>query len=220
MLNPPYEYTGPYARCYEDRQNCIDERHAYIIHELLLAGQFHNVLELGGYMGASSAAFLEAQQKAPSMKVTLCDMQVGTQLREMANHHLSPLVYIKEMLSTEALADWLDYDLVFVDASHDLLSVSLELPHLIRWKPRCIVAHDTSATDHGYECAEGAALLRRALLLDPEYSKYTYEDDRRREGEETHRGLFMATTDPKFYLRAVEIFQQWSAWQPQRELVA
>lgn len=214
MLSVPYEFTGAYANCYADRQNCMDERHVYMLHDLLLAGGFKNALEIGCYHGASTTAFLEASHKNPNLKVSLCDMVIGREVMPVISHRESERVNVFQGISVDLLKKCKDFDFVLVDGSHDIVSVAAELPYLLWDKPRCIVAHDTSATDHGYDCAEGAKLLRYALSIHPEYGQFTYEDDYRRPGEETHRGLFMATTDARFFGRATEIFQQWSAWQP------
>lgn len=219
-LAVPYTFDGPYAHCYDDRAGCMDERHVYLLHELLLAGGFKNALEIGCYHGASTTAFLEAAHKNPDLTVSLCDVCIGEEILPVIQHRYDEnRVRVLEMLSLAALKAYPDFDAVLVDGSHDIASVAVELSYLMINKPRVIFAHDTSATDHGYEAAEGAKLLRYALSIHPEYGQFTYEDDYRRDGEETHRGFFMATTDPKFYPRAVELFQKWAAWEPQGALV-
>jgi hypothetical protein len=68
------------------------------------------------------------------------------------------------------------------------------------------MAHDTSATAAGYSRCEGAAMLRgvhgRAGLL-------LLEDNAKRPGERTDRGLFMATTDEDLHRRARCVFERW-----------
>ena len=218
-MNVPYLFEGAYANCYADRQNCMDERHVYLLHDLLLAGNFKKALEIGCYHGASTTAFLEACHANPELSVYLCDFVIGCEILDVINHRYDEKrVHVIQALSIEAMKVHRGFDFVLVDSSHDMVTVAGEMQYLFHDKPRCIVAHDSSATDHGYELCEGAKVLKYALKIHPEYR--CIEDNAVREGEATHRGLFLATNDMKFYGRAVELFQKWSAWQPQGELVA
>ncbi len=59
------------------------------------------------------------------------------------------------------------------------------------------MAHDTSASANGYAKAEGAQLLKNVFAGMETYR--CIEDAAIRPGEQTHRGLFCATTDPALF---------------------
>ncbi len=103
-----------------------------------------------------------------------------------------------------------DYDFIFVDGGHSLESVVPELSHLLRLRPLCVMAHDTTAMEAGYKASEfeGSHRLAQTFMYAPGYQYL--EDYKDREGELTHRGLFFATTDRGLYDIAEGIFKKWS----------
>lgn len=215
-MTPPYTFTGPYANCYRNRSMCMDERHVYTIFDVLTGWPFENVLELGCYDGASSTAFIEARLAGMSGTITLCDAHISDSLKSVVSKS-SRFVNTMCNLSWNVLATAAPFDFILVDANHDLESVSKELDQILRRVPLCVMAHDTNATRMGYPAAEGAQHLADTLRKHPAYRGKCIEDAVRRSGEETHRGLFFATTDQELYEKARAIF---AARCPELEAIA
>ncbi len=205
----PYAFTEKYADCYLNRQMAMDARHVYLMHDILKAWPFKNALELGSWYGASSTAFVEAINAGLPMTATFCDVQLTSSLRNVASNCKTPgRVRLTSEPSWNVLESAEDFDFVLVDAGHTLESVLPELHRLVVRKPLCVMAHDTNATAAGYPKAEGAELLKRAFDLMPGYS--CVEDRQRREGEQTERGLFFATSSPELFALAESVFNKWA----------
>jgi predicted O-methyltransferase YrrM len=207
----PYEFDGPYAQCLSDPRTAMDRRHIYMMHDILMAHPFRNCLEIGSYRGASATAFVEAMNKVARMFTTFCDVNITDGLCEVLWNCKD-----KHRARTTSNPSWSvldsaeDFDFILVDGCHDLASVTKELERLVIRRPLCVMAHDTNATAAGYPLAEGAEYLKRVFK-----SMYGYgclEDKANREGEETHRGLFFATTSEELYRKAQHIFARWNTW--------
>lgn len=210
-----YTFDGPYADCYRCPSNCIDKRHAYLLHDILRSGMFCRALEIGCADGASSTAFIEAVNRTTLLRVTLCDVQLTNSLVSVAmNADDTERVIVANKPSTEVLADPQQhggpFDFVFVDGNHDFASVKAEYDLLRVAKPLAICAHDTSATLAGYPKAEGAEYLKRAIAL--EWGWLTLEDNIRRPDEATERGFFFATPNTEIYRRVKSMFYHW-CWE-------
>lgn len=214
----PYTFEGPYSQCYAVPAMAMDRRHVYLIHDILKAWPFRNVLELGSWMGASSTAFVEAINAGADMVATFCDVSPTDSLWDVVgNCRVPERVRVTADKSWEVLESAEEYDLVLVDANHDIESVRPELERLAVRRPTCILAHDTSATRNGYPKAEGAAMLAHELKTTWGY-RWGYrciEDSENRPGEETHRGLLFATNEPGLHRLAMRAFDQWARWQPE-----
>lgn len=206
--NAPYTFDGPYSGCYANRAMCVDERHVFVINEILRQWEFENPLEIGAYNGASTTAFVDAINRKPAMSAVICEIWPTESLLSVVRNAFAiyrPAIW--EMPSWDALSKSNEFDFIFIDANHDLESVSKELVHLVHRKPLCVMAHDTSATESGYPRAEGAALLKQTFESMPEY--HCIEDCEDRDGEETKRGLFLATTDPALFAVAQKAFEKY-----------
>lgn len=208
----PYEFTGPYANVFRQGINCMDVRHIYMVYDILVAGKFRHALEIGTADGACTTAFVEAM-KHTSGKVTTCDMHCTQSAIDVCSAACDQSrMFQLRQASVEALHLSLEYDFVMVDGSHKLQDVRQEILQLARIRPRCVMGHDTSATDNGIEHCEGAKVLREFFEDRRHYQ--CCSEDLRRDGELTHRGLFFATTDAALFDTAQEIFAKWSAWEP------
>lgn len=205
----PYAFDGPYAGCYANRAMCMDERHVYTIFDVLMCWPFVSTLELGCFDGASSSAFIESANRWHQIRsVHLCDVSPSASLRSVVSACKdASSVVIQRCASWDLLASPIDFDFVLVDANHDLASVTRELEHILRRQPLCVMAHDTNATRMGYPHAEGAQHLADTLRRHPSYRGRCIEDAVVRDGEETHRGLFLATTSDELFERAREVFR-------------
>ncbi len=206
----PYAFTGPYAGCREFTEAAMDDRHIFIMHDILRAWPFKSALEIGCFNGASSTAFVEAINSGEGLgqsgTALFCDVSVRQSLVDVVGNCCLPeRVQVTPQPSWAVLGSKVDFDFIFVDGNHDLDSVSLEIAKLKRRTPLCIMAHDTNATDAGYSQCEGAKRLREEFS-----APFALEDKQKREGERTERGLFFWTSSLPLYQRAETIFQKWS----------
>lgn len=208
-LLEPYFFDGPYAGCLTDPRTAMDRRHIFLMHEVLMSHPFKEALELGSYLGASSTAFIEAINKGHGMRTTFCDVSPTDSLWDVVGNCAKQNQYRVTNAPSWALLDTREeFDFVLVDANHDLDSVSIEVKKLLARKPMCIMAHDTNATAAGYKLCEGAAMLAETFRALPEY--HCIEDCAERPGEQTDRGLFLATTDRELFNKATEVFNRWT----------
>jgi len=211
-MSAPYEFTGAYAGCYTCPPNCMDVRHVYTLCDILRTGVFRSALEVGCADGASSTAFVEAANHTEDLRVTFCDVRVSESLLSVANNlHQKSRGIVANCPSVKVLENPEQYggpfDFVLLDGRHDLESVRDEVDLLARNKPLAVAGHDTSATLAGYPLAEGAEYLRREVQWG--WGWYCIEDNLRRDGEETQRGLFFATPSLGVYRRARAAFRRW-----------
>ncbi len=204
----PYAFTGVYSHCYINRDMAMDERHVFMVHEILKSWPFKNALELGSFWGASSTAFVEAINGGAKMRATFCDTTITPGLWDVVHNCKRPdRVRVTREPSFNVLESAEDFDFILVDADHKIQSVQPEIDRLLIRKPLCVVAHDTNATAAGYRCAEGAALLKSSFQSMLDY--YCLEDHEKRDGEQTERGLFLATTSPELHGIAQEIYSKY-----------
>lgn len=207
IFTEPYTFTGPYARCYDVPLMAMDPRHVFIIHDILRSWPFKSALELGSFDGASSTAFIEAINEGSEMVATFCDVQLRPSLSDVIGNCTGHARMTKQP-SVSVLDSLEEFDFILVDANHDLASVTQEVARLLVRKPLCVMAHDTNATEAGYQLAEGAKMLADTFRALPEY--HCAEDAKDREGEQTNRGLFFATTDQELFKIAIKIFANWA----------
>lgn len=209
-MKAPYTFDGPYAHCYANRAMAMDERHVFILHEILRAWPFQNALELGSFWGASSTAFIEAINRGMKMIATFCDINLTPGLIDVLDNCLHENQYrVTCEKSSNVLESGETFDFVLVDAGHTIADVAPELERLVIRQPLCVMAHDTNATNAGYKHAEGAKLLADTFRKMPGY--LTLEDCQKRENEQTDRGLFFATSEPSLYAIAKQIFSEYAS---------
>jgi hypothetical protein len=205
----PYRFHMAYARCYAVPETATDKRHVFMVHGVLRSHPFQQALEIGCFNGATSTAFVEAINGGSPFRATFCDVCPTHSLAAVINNCRKP-----DQCRVTTQPSWMvldtnePFDFIMVDAAHDLDSVSLELKHLMRRRPLCVMAHDTSATENGFSKCEGAELLKRTFQNDPGY--HYIEDNARRDGELTERGMFLATTDYGLWRAAQGVFAQYA----------
>lgn len=208
-VKEPYEFTGAYAGCYRDGLAAMDKRHVFLLHEILLAWPFKWVVELGSFAGASSTAFVEAINRGASLTATFSEVSIQDSLVDvLKNCKDMSRIRLTRMPSWMVLDTDEPFDFVFVDAAHDMDTVSLEVKKLLRRRPLCVMAHDTSSTDNGHSKCEGAKFLADTFRSQSDY--LCLEDNRRRAGERTERGLFFATKDKGLFEIAKGIYDKYA----------
>ncbi len=212
MPPDPYRWDMAYARCYAVPEVAMDKRHVYLLNDILRSWPFKNALEIGSFNGASSTAFVEAINAGSEMTATFCDVCPTHSLMDVVkNCRVPDRAKITRSPSTVVLDAVIQdsaqpYDFVLVDGRHDAESVAQELMRLIVRKPLCVMAHDTNATEAGFPACEGAKLLRDTF---DSLGWWCLEDREERDGELTHRGIFMATPSKELWLAGNDAFLRW-----------
>lgn len=187
----------------------MDQRHVYLLYDLLCLGQFASALEIGSYNGASSTAFVESLKRTQG-HITLCDINPTESLLKVSGQAPQSRLTLTPQPSTQVLGWPEEFDCVFVDGFHRMEDVGPELELLLKRKPRCVMAHDTSATRSGLKECEGAQHLKSVLFDHCGYQ--CIEDAEVRDGERTHRGFLFATTDAELFQGAQGLFEKWGRY--------
>lgn len=173
----------------------MDARHVGFIYDLVMAGGFRSVLEIGCWHGYSSSALIQAINDGSDCEVLLCDKLVRPELLAVVDRCRFPeRVRLAESDSIPVLGP--QYDLVIVDGDHSIEQVSRELGLLLYYQTPTIVAHDVA---QGLQHCVGSSYLGDALQLHPSY--HCVVDCKRREGERTERGLMLATRNAELLER-------------------
>jgi hypothetical protein len=190
---PAYDF-GAYPHGWQKPEWSTDRRHIEWIFDLLASGKFKTGLEIGCLHGAISSAFVEAVNRDALQQATFCDIDFKPAFREtLAQCRHTERLWPFAGRSADLLRQGGGYDFVMIDGDHRLTPVWEELEALLRLAPKCIMAHDTSATPAGYSECEGPGYLKWRLQTTPGF--FCLEDNFVRRGEATERGMFLATTD-------------------------
>lgn len=183
----------------------IDERHLFLLNDLLQLRQWNRTLEIGCLYGYSSSAFLNLPE-GQIKEIHFCDPTISPELRKVIGERQ---VYIHPVNSLGVLTHNGPFDFVFVDGDHHANQVGKETELLLKLQPLVIVAHDTGLyAKCSDEWNTGPMILKSKVSLDPNY--YTLEDNYDRPGEQTYRGLFFATTEHQLFQDAKRAFHKWT----------
>ena len=176
----------PWIPAWHETGACMDRRHILWLYRILKATGVQRTLEIGVHSGASSSAFVAAE--VPDAH--FCDIAS----RADAMSVIQGKGTFHQRKGCEVLRDEAPFDLVFVDGNHSADAVAEEISALELKPPAIIVAHDVNSTAAGYPHCEGAANLREWAKAN--YT-FVYFDGCERQGEATHRGIMVATSDIK-----------------------
>ena|GEM_PF-772516 len=205
----PYDLT-PYPQIWDWSGASLDRRHLFWMFEILAAGNFQHALEIGCLNGASSTAFVEALNRGHLQRATFCDIKLRPTFQAVLDHcQVHDRVRTYEGRSVDLLRESEPFDFVFIDGDHRTPNVQQEIELLLQRKPLCVVAHDTNAHVLGYGDCEGPPPLKWAFQTTEPY--LCLEDNAPRPGEDTARGLFVATTSPTVFAAAREALKKWGA---------
>lgn len=164
----------------------MDRRHIGWIYELLIRMKPNRTLEVGGYTGCSSSAFVAAgipdahfAEISPNAKFTSVIGGNGT---------------LHQRKGCDVLLDEHPFDVVLLDGAHDLESVKEEWQAMQGKLPRVLIMHDTWSAEAGFPHCEGPQWLVEEAIPD----EWDGESDMaKRPGEMTHRGLTILTREPE-----------------------
>lgn len=177
--------TYDFIPSWHEPGNCMDRRHIACVYELLMLMKPARTLEIGGYSGCSSSAFVAAG----ILDAHFSEIAPRADFLSV----VSGFGYVHHRKGCEVLREMDPFDVVLVDGSHDLVSVTEELEQLLAKPPKVIIAHDVNSTNVGFPLCEGAAHLWNEIQRLGWRGRV---DVKAREGERTDRGLMMATLDP------------------------
>ena len=206
-LTAPFDLSR-YSRIWECPQASIDRRHLYWMFDVLAAGGFQRALEIGCLNGVSSTAFVEAINRGTLGHATLCDIDLRMTFQSVLKECRFPQrTATFRGRSTDLLNSGGDFDFVFVDGDHRLEAVREEVELLLKNPPVCVLAHDTGVGVTGFDGCEGPAYLKWRLQTAGIYR--CLEENARRDGEDTWRGMFFATSSDKVFEVARKSLEKW-----------
>ena len=168
-------------RDYRHPPACMDWRHVCMVNAMLEVCRPRSVVEIGCWRGFSTAAIIEAHEKAPFERVDLVDLYIREDLKRNAGSidgfHLT-------QISSDDFAGkpecWL------IDGNHEMQAFA-DYSAALAARAKIIILHDTMGGKHPllpYNRGSGiiAEFMRRNAVG-------WFEDAKERKGERTHRGL-------------------------------
>jgi len=205
-----YSITDKYPQTITDDGWSMDERHVMILFNLLQAYPYKKVLEIGSHYGYSTTAFLEAIMNGCNFEVHLCDQCFKGSILDLCGRFNN--VFTHQMRSEIYLANSTRFDFVLLDGSHISEDVEDEFEYLSLYGTTSILLHDTCTQNlpenKNTPWYDGPLLLKNKLLSSQDW--LCIEDNKKRDGEMTERGLFFATKSPYIYSKSIEVFSYWS----------
>lgn len=207
MKNAPYDFAQ-YGHVWKSPGWSVDKRHIYWMHDILASRRWGKTLEIGSLHGATATAFVEAANAGHIERAYFCDVNVKPGLEKTLGRQREPeRRRILRCRSAEALAEHGPFDFVFVDGDHRLPTVIEETRLLLEQGTPCVMAHDTSSHVSGIRDCEGPQHLKLNFQATAPY--LCLEENYRRGGEATHRGMFFATRDAELFETARECLRRW-----------
>lgn len=169
---------------WHDTGNCMDKRHILWVYELLIRMKPLRTLEIGGYSGCSSSAFVAAG--VPDAH--FAEIAPRSDFLSVVQGH--GMIHVRK--GCDVLRGEPVFDVVLMDGSHELEAVKEEYDALMAKPPRIIIAHDINSSVVGFPLCEGPDWLFNTLAG----SGWDGEQDcQLRECEMTHRGIAFFTKD-------------------------
>jgi SAM-dependent methyltransferase len=211
----PYD-LGRYPEIWRWSGASVDRRHLFWMYDILQGCRFEHALEIGCLNGASSTAFVEAINRGYLGRATLCDIELRPSLQQVVSQCTEPeRVRTYQGRSVDLLRSQAGFDVIWVDGDHRLENVRAEVDLLLAQRPVCVMAHDTNAQAVTYPDCDGPPYLKWAFQTAAGYQ--CLEDNTVRPGEDTGRGMFLATTSSTVFDVAREALRKWGAPMPDIE---
>lgn len=186
--------------------NAIDLRHRQWVGSALLSGRFRRVLEIGSFDGYSTEAYWTALEAGAVDSVHLCDIRLRPELQSAIDHYSDrhpSKVHFHQCPSTQLLAVDNEWDFIFVDSDHSLKNSLNELPLLLNTTAAVVALHDVCSYGHYPNC-DGVAHIQRAFQS---AGWLGLTDNVFREGERTHRGLWIGAKTVELYATVLDAYQ-------------
>lgn len=178
----------------------MDARHVELIYRLVRTGLFKNILEIGSWNGFSTSAFVQAQIDGADFELTVCEIDIRPRLMQVLKKSPSD-VTVRQLPSKVVINK--SYDLILVDGDHQLSVVAEEIEALLRCNTPNILAHDTSAWVPWFD---GSRHLANVFRHHTAYQ--SIEDNKKRPGEWTERGLFFASQWPETFKQVKAVWEE------------
>lgn len=208
--NLRYSVKGKYPSTISDDGWSMDYTHVMILFNLLCAYPYRRVLEIGSHRGFSTTAFIEAISMGCSFEVHLCDTEFKQSVYEICKGYNQ--IHMHRMRSAQYLASAGKFDFALLDGSHIMEDVEDEFEYLSMNDISTLLLHDTCTQNLPQNMTtpwyDGPLLLKNKLMASPNW--LCIEDTSYRKGEQTERGLLLATKNVCVYNQAVRVFDNFS----------
>lgn len=163
----------------------MDARHIDMIAAVVRLSGIKTAVEIGCLHGRSTTAFVEAvEQGAPLQWLGLCDANPKPSLYDVAAQLTKTTV---EILTAPSSSITWQADLWVIDGDHDYASVKADYELAVKNGAKIIVLHDTS--HHRFD---GPGRVLDEVI---DTAPGVFDDDHKRPGEETERGIAFLFTD-------------------------
>jgi hypothetical protein len=170
----------------------MDGRHVEAVYQIASALGPQEVIELGCFDGFASSAIVQAKLETRVGLLTCVDREIRDALIKTVRQARDGWI-LWQGDSADALGVLDTPDMVILDTDHDLATTQREWDALDGWKDFVLIAHDVGSAGK----QPGPIWLLNELINDPDW--YVLVDELPREGEATHRGLMVATTEEHVY---------------------
>lgn len=192
----------------------MDVRHILILHNILLFPSISRALEIGTHYGLSTTAFIEANIKRnDKLEIHLCDIKFEDSARRLCQEITD--VRLHELRSSDYLQNSPKFDFALLDGSHIAEDVEDEFEYLCLNGIDTLMLHDVNTQllpeNNETPWFDGPMFLKQKLMASPDW--LCLEDSLYREGENTERGLFFATTKKIIYDEASTIFEYFKHYE-------
>ena len=176
-------------------RSSIGNTYRQLLLNILKAGNFKNVLEIGCLRGYSSCAFLEALNQGEDFQYTICDPSPRLDMKLFDLCEKKDHITLIKKPSLEVIKP--GYDFIFIDGDHSIQYVPLELMLLLNINAETMLAHDTYIQSNKYM---GPPLYRYCFSR---HKDYFYVDDSifRPEEEKMRCGI-------SFFTKRIDIFDK------------
>lgn len=165
---------------------CMDSRHVEMIHAVLISEQPSSIVEIGCFNGFSTAAIVEAWEKADFLRyVDLVDTEMRHTVYNMATQIKRPpncrvrVCCMGSEVYTGMPQMWV------IDGDHGKGAIN-DYENATQGGARIVVVHDTNPVVADHKKSFGSVEIAKRLMTD---ASFAFVDDTKRENEWTHRGL-------------------------------
>lgn len=165
----------------------MDRRHVEMVAAVLHHMRVERAVEIGCLLGRSTVAFHEAKKRGGPLRwVGLCDKEPTPEACRVAGEIANAGVVVETFWNYSGMIPW-RAECWIIDGDHSPEGALADYRKAVANGASVIVLHDTS-----HKQFSGPRVVADLMRADAKWQ--TWEDNIRREGEETERGLFIAAT--------------------------